>query len=93
MSKQMQKEKIVPKKKTKRQDVLVLDAMNYYIIGTGLAIIFAGYFALSASPWDNPIALTLAPILLVIGYCIVIPFGIIYKKKKTAAPENTPTGE
>lgn len=79
----MQKEKTMAKKKVKRHDVLVLEAINYKIIGLGLAIIVAGYFALSATPWDNPVAMTIAPILLVTGYCVVIPFGIIYRKKGT----------
>jgi hypothetical protein len=29
-----------------------------------------------------------APILLVIGYCIIIPIAILYQKKKTLEPTN-----
>lgn len=93
MSKQVSKEKVAAKKKTKRSDVLVLEPANYKIIGLGLAVIIAGYFALSTSPWDNPIALNVSPVLLVLGYCVIIPFGIIYKRKKTdsqPAAEETP---
>jgi hypothetical protein len=82
MAKQLQKEKNVAKKKIKRQDVLVLERINYQIILVGLVVIIAGYFALSAMPWDNPIALNVAPILLVLGYCIIIPIGLLYKRKK-----------
>jgi len=85
MAKQIQKERIASKKKNIRQDVLVLESINYKIILLGLLVIVAGYFALSASPWDNPIALNVAPILLVIGYCVIIPLGIIYRKKKPDA--------
>ncbi len=94
MSKQVSKEKVSAKKKIKRSDTLVLEPVNYKIIGLGLAVIIAGYFALGTSPWDNPIALNVSPILLVLGYCVIIPFGIIYKKKKTdshtAAEETQP---
>jgi hypothetical protein len=39
-------------------------------------------------PWDGFMALTVAPILLLVGYCIIIPVGIIYRKKKV---ENAPS--
>ena len=84
MAKQIQKERAVSKKKIKRQDILLLEPINYKIILIGLAVIVAGYFALSATPWDNPIALNLAPILLVVGYCVIIPIGILYRRKKPA---------
>jgi len=31
-------------------------------------------------------SLTVAPILLVIGYCIIIPIAILYQKKKGDLP-------
>ena len=83
MAKQVQKEKL-SKKKTKKIEALSLEMTNYQIILAGMVVIIIGYFALSAKPWDNPIALNVAPILLVIGYCVIIPFGIIYRKKKSA---------
>jgi hypothetical protein len=82
MSKTLPKEKIT-KKKAKRIESLSLEAINYQIILGGVVVIIAGYFALSAKPWDNPIAMNVAPILLVLGYCVIIPFGIIYRKKKS----------
>lgn len=82
MSKQIQKDKVT-KKKIKRIDSLSLEGINYQIIIAGVVVIIAGYFALSAKPWDNPIALNVAPILLVLGYCVIIPIGILYRRKKT----------
>ena len=81
MAKQTQKDKQT--KKTKRDESLSLESINYQIILAGVAIIVVGYFALSAQPWDNPIALNVAPILLVLGYCVVIPIGIIFRRKKS----------
>jgi membrane protein YdbS with pleckstrin-like domain len=89
MSKTMMKEKLT-KKKAKRIESLSLEARNYQIILAGVVVIIAGYFALSAQPWDNPIAINVAPVLLVLGYCVIIPFGIIYRKKKTET-ESTDT--
>ena len=93
MAKQIQKERATMKRKIKRQDILLLEPINYKIILIGLAVIIAGYFALSASPWDNPIALNLAPILLVIGYCVIIPLGILYRRKKPAGEALEQTAE
>ncbi len=81
MAKQILKDKST--KKTKRDESLSLEPINYQIIIAGVVIIVIGYFALSAQPWDNPMALTVAPILLVLGYCVVIPIGIIFRRKKT----------
>jgi hypothetical protein len=35
--------------------------------------------------WNNPLAVTVAPIVLVIGYCVIIPFGILKKFKDKEA--------
>lgn len=83
MAKVAAKEKLA-KKKSVRIDSLSLEKVNYQILAAGAVVIIAGYIALSAQPWDNPIALTLAPILLVLGYLVIVPIGILYKKKGTA---------
>ena len=76
------------KKKVKKAETLSLTAANYKIIIAGVVVILLGYIALSMQPWDGFISLTVAPILLVLGYCVVIPIGIIYKKKNVNAENN-----
>jgi uncharacterized membrane protein len=93
MSKLLQKEKPAAKKRMKSGGVLVLEPINYKILAVGIAIIVLGYFALSAKPWDNPLAITVAPILLVLGYCVVIPVGIMYRRKHSGTAENTGSAE
>ena len=46
---------------------------NWIILGGGVAVIAAGYGLLSIPPADGFLSLTMAPILLVLGYCVVIP--------------------
>lgn len=46
---------------------------NYYIFAVGLLIIIAGYISLGSG------SITLAPILLVLGYCAIIPIAILYR--------------
>lgn len=57
---------------------------NYQIFAVGIMVILLGYVALAQGPADSFWSLTLAPILLVFGYCVVIPFAILYQKKNTA---------
>ena len=58
-----------------------LTTENYQIFGIGILVIILGYISLSQGPADSFWSLTLAPILLVIGYCVIIPISIFYKKR------------
>jgi hypothetical protein len=78
------------RKRMKKEELLPLEKTNYMILLVGIVVIAAGYLALSSGPWDGALALTVAPILLVAGYCAIIPFGILYRPKKSApAAEHT----
>ena len=46
---------------------------NYVILAVAAAVILAGYMALSRG------SITLAPILLLTGYLVLIPWGILAK--------------
>lgn len=52
------------------------------VLALGLISLIVGYLCLSRGPEDNPLSLTIAPILLVLGYCILIPVAIMFKGKK-----------
>ena len=54
---------------------------NYQILAAGIVTIILGYVALAQEPWDGFMPLVVAPILLVLGYCVIVPFGILYRKK------------
>lgn len=56
--------------------------MNLLLFGVGLALIILGCIALAQGPWDSFSSLSLAPVLLVLGYCVAIPLAILYKKKQ-----------
>jgi len=58
---------------------------NYLLFGISLAIIIVGYICLGYGDDPNdPVTLTLAPILLVIGYAM-IPFAIMAKDRSRKA--------
>lgn len=64
-----------------------LEAHNYKILSVGAVVIAIGYGLMSTgisddpNQWNNPLAVTIAPILLAIGYCGIIPYGLLAKKK------------
>jgi len=55
--------------------------MNYLLFGAGLLVLVLGYAALSWGNWDSRMSLNLGPVLLVLGYCVVIPGAILYRKR------------
>lgn len=89
----------VAAQKQKVEWLFPLEKRNFIIIGIGLVIILVAYGlmwtgisdqpALPDGQWNNPFAVTIAPILLVIGYCVVIPYAIIsFSKRSKAASED-----
>lgn len=72
-------------KRTVKQKIsigaLPFNKTNYMILGAGLLSIVLGYIALGQEPWDGTMPLVVAPILLVLGYCVLIPFGILFHKR------------
>lgn len=77
----MARERKAPQKKKAVVHALPLTKRNYQILGIALVVIALGYVALGQQPWDGFMALTAAPLLLVLGYCILVPFGILYRQK------------
>ena len=58
--------------------------INRIILGVGSLIIVLGYALLSIGPWDNPMSLTWAPLLLVAGYCVLIPVALLRRQPDSA---------
>lgn len=54
----------------------------------GLATIALGYVFLSLPPVDGFMSLTLAPLLLVLGYCVLIPIALLSAKKEEEPSTN-----
>jgi len=54
---------------------------NYIIFGIGILMIIIGYFFLAQGPADSFLSLSVAPVFLVVGYCILIPLSILYRDR------------
>lgn len=49
---------------------LRFSTLNWALLGVAAAVIVAGYVSLAAG------STTFAPVLLVLGYCVLVPLGI-----------------
>ena len=55
--------------------------INYMLFGIGLTIIGLGYLIIANNTVDSSAATKIGPLILFIGYCVIIPVSIIYSKK------------
>ena len=58
-----------------------LKGANRLIFLAGCAVIAVGYLMLSKGPVNNPLSLTWGPVLLVIGYCVIMPVALLRRRK------------
>jgi len=68
--------------KRKPTSTLPFTKRNWTLFFLGLAVIVLGYIFLRIPPAEGFFSLTLAPILLVIGYCVLIPIAILIGEGK-----------
>ena len=64
-----------------------LSKTNYILFGIGLILIILGYILMGKGEVYSFQSLTLAPIMLFIGYIIVIPASLIYRDKNSIEVE------
>ena len=55
--------------------------INYIIFFIGVLFIIFGYIIMSTGTVNSFQSLTLAPIMLFLGYIIIIPASLIYREK------------
>ena len=70
-----------------KSDPALFGRRNWQWLGAGLVTIVAGFIALSMG------SITLAPLLLVDGYCVLIPVGILVGPGRTADTEAAAPGD
>jgi len=66
----------MPARKTKRIAGPEFGKNNLIFLGIGLFLVIVGFIFLGTGD------ITIAPILLVLGYCVAIPIGILLPAKK-----------
>lgn len=65
--------KVKKRKAIRARPNLELGFKNYLLFGVALASIGLGFYLLSQG------SVTLAPILLLLGYCVLVPFSILWR--------------
>ena len=55
---------------------------NLVLIAVGVLLLVIGFLCLATGPAENPVSLTVAPLILCLAYLVIIPLGILWKGKK-----------
>jgi uncharacterized membrane protein HdeD (DUF308 family) len=71
-------------KKKRREGSLVLGRRNVWLMMTGIVVIVLGYFLLGRG------SISAAPVLLVLGYCVIVPLSIMLWVRQ---PDKKPDSE
>jgi len=79
--------------KQKKEFSFPLEKENFIIIAIGIAVLVIGYILMAQNSVNDFTPTVVAPILLVAGYCVIIPYGILKKPKSAAAPVENPQAE
>ncbi len=74
-------------KRQRREGSLAMGSRNVLMLFAGIVIIMIGYFLLSRG------SITAAPLLLVLGYCVVVPLSIILWVKRSEGNNQREAGE
>ena len=66
---------------------IYLEKTNYLIFGLGILTIIIGFYFMGQGEWNSTSSLVISPILLFIGFVIILPASIFYKKKNREETE------
>ncbi len=61
---------------------------NFMFLILGWLTVLVGYLLLSYDGWNNSTSLILSPIVLMIGYFVLLPLAIFYKKRTKKSEES-----
>ena len=53
---------------------------NYVLFGVGVFVIIVGYLIMYSGEVDSFQSLVISPLLLLLGYLVIIPVALLYKK-------------
>jgi uncharacterized membrane protein len=57
---------------------------NYLLFGLGMLLIILGFYFMGQGEWNSSSSLVISPILLFLGFVVVMPASILYRKKSEA---------
>lgn len=65
------------------------DKTNWFIFGAGVAILIVGYYLMTFGPFQNPVSLSISPVVLLVAYIIIFPAAILFRKKKDTTDDTS----
>ncbi|MFQ6605502.1 MAG: DUF3098 domain-containing protein [Fidelibacterota bacterium] len=60
---------------------------NYILFGAGLATVILGYILMAIGDVNSTLSLSVAPVMLFVGYIVIIPLSLIYRDKKNTSDQ------
>jgi len=85
MAKKVQRKSIRKSKKVQAQlspFKIYWEKQNYLFLFLGFVVIIIGFYLMTIGPWDSVPSLVISPILLFIGYVLIFPASILFRKGK-----------
>lgn len=60
----------------------MFSALNRNLIIGSIVLLGIGYILLGQGPVENPLSFSVAPVVLIITYLVIIPLSILLKEKE-----------
>ena len=80
--------KIVKKQDSSSSDTMIIGRKNTFLFLIGLLSIIIAFILMAQPPVDGFLSRTLAPVILVIAYLVIIPIAIFIRDKKVDQAES-----
>lgn len=64
---------------------------NYILFGLGMFLIIVGFYFMGQGEWDSSSSMVISPILLFLGFVVVMPASILYRKRESVQADSTQT--
>jgi len=61
----------------------IFSSINFKLLWLSIGLLVVGYILLGQGPVTNHLSWSVAPIILVVVYCVLLPLSIIKKGGKT----------
>lgn len=75
-------------KKQNTPEAMIIGRKNIYLFLIGLLAIVIAFVLMAQPPVDGFLSRTLAPVILVIAYLVIIPIAIFIRDKKVEKTES-----
>jgi hypothetical protein len=60
----------------------IFSKKNFHLLGLCVVLLTVGYILLGQGPVDNHLSRSVAPLVLVVAYCVLVPYAILAKPKQ-----------